>query len=76
MCNPMAKWFASVKTAIQRFRSFKNSLNSLNDYRKEQRARRQRAQDKLKLVGSAARTRFSDEVLINLLDAGWCDGRV
>lgn len=69
----MAKWFASVKAAIHRLSSFNNSLNK---YRKTQRARKQRAHDMLKSVSSTARTRFSDEVLINLLDAGWHEGRI
>ena len=66
------KWLTSVKTAIQRLRTFNNSLN---DYRQQQQARRRNAEHLLKSVSQSSKTRFSDEVLLNLLDAGWHEGR-
>jgi hypothetical protein len=66
------KWLTSVKTAIQQLRAINNSLN---EYRKQQEARRGNAEHLLKSVSQSAKARFSDEVLLNLLDAGWHEGR-
>ena len=72
----MRKLFAKVQTAIRRFQSFQSFQNSLSDYHKEQQARRERAKSLLASVSPEGRFRFNDEVLINLLDAGWHEGRV
>lgn len=79
--SSLRKWFVITKTVIQRLRNGRSAFNDYNkrqeDYRKAQQARLNRAKSLVTSLSSATRTRFrfNDGVLINLLDAGWHEGR-
>jgi hypothetical protein len=75
----LRKWFVITKTVIQRIRNAPSTFRDINkehqDYRKAQQARLKRAESLFTSLSPATRIRFNDDVLINLLDAGWHEGR-
>ncbi|MES2596323.1 MAG: hypothetical protein V4662_13345 [Verrucomicrobiota bacterium] len=51
-------------------------MTNYHDVQRERSERRSRAQAMLSLMSEKTRTRFCDEALLNLVDAGWHDERV
>lgn len=63
-----------------RFRALLDRLGGglrspFREYHETQRARRNRAEAQLKDLSDCSRRKFCDEVLVNLMDAGWHEGR-
>lgn len=68
--NKILQRFRSVIQAVQ-----SGATDSFSAYQRQRRLRRKRALRLLSSVTEFGRNRFEDEILINLLDAGWFEER-